>query len=59
MSLYQILHTNIMSEYKAVMSEYVYKPGKPKNRVFRAFSGTGGEPVTGASSRYYDIIAPY
>ena len=31
---YQILHTNKMSEYKAIMSDYVFKPGKPQNRVF-------------------------
>ena len=42
MSLYQILYTNKMSEYKAIMSEYVYKPEKPKNRVFSGIIGHRG-----------------
>ena len=47
MSVYQILHTNKMSEYKAIMSEYV---NGRKSTYFQAFSGTDGEPGTGTQS---------
>ena len=50
MSVYQILHTNKMSEYKAIMSEYGYSR---KSTYFQAFSGTGGEP--GAGRRAYNM----
>ena len=46
-SVYQILHTNKMSEYKAIMSEY---GNGRKIPYFQAFSGTGGKPETGAQS---------
>lgn len=59
MSLYQILHTNKMSEYKAIMSEYIFKPGKPKKRVFSSVFGHWRRAGNRAASRYCDIIAPY
>ena len=47
MSVYQILHTNKISEYKAIMSEYGYSR---KSTYFQALSGTGDEPGTGTQN---------